>query len=271
MKVLHWTRMVLSADVPADRETLWWALPEAAFDVEQFEAKFCQLARKKDGGVSASGDAAGADAAAGGKDVAGGDRGRKASVAKREKLSVLDPKRSNAIGILISRLPPPSEIKTAIAHLDEQALGREQLEQILAQLPTAEEEEQLRGVEGQEVLWDRPEAFLRMLLSVPRVGSRLRCWSVHLSFEEKSSELEAPLACLAAACKELMESAGLRMLLSLLLAYGNHMNGGNASKGQADGFALVDGVRALANVLAASLDPSVPKTKSEVVPAWWVE
>ena len=37
--------------------------------------------------------------------------------------------------------------------------------------------------------------------------------------------------------------------------------------------ALIGGFRKLANVLAASLDPSVPKTKSEadVVPAWWIE
>ncbi|KAH8065519.1 hypothetical protein JL720_12751 [Aureococcus anophagefferens] len=36
--------------------------------------------------------------------------------------------------------------------------------------------------------------------------------------------------------------------------------------------ALISGFRKLANVLAASLDPSVPKTKSEadVVPAWWI-
>jgi hypothetical protein len=46
--------------------------------------------------------------------------------AKVQLVKVLEPKRSNAVGILISTLPPLKDIKTAIALLDEEKLTREQ-------------------------------------------------------------------------------------------------------------------------------------------------
>ena len=133
---------------------------------------------------------------------------------------MLDPKRSNAVGILISRLPSISEIRSAIAALDEAALGREQLEQVLMQMPTAEEEEALKAMDGPDVVWDKPDAFLRMLLSVPRVTSRLRSWSIQRAFEERAAEVEAPLETLRRAYEGLCESEGLRALLATLLAFG---------------------------------------------------
>ena len=161
------------------------------------------------------------------------------TAAKKEKMKVLDPKRSNAVGILISRLPEPKVIKSAIRDLDELVLEREQVDQIRMVLPSADEEEELNARDGADVVWDRPEAFLRMLLSVPRVGLRLRCWSIASAFEERAAELEAPIEALKHAFEELMGSEPLRVLLGLLLSYGNYMNGGT-NRGQADGFPITD-------------------------------
>ena len=228
MKVLHWSRLILDPDDPADRETIWWDLPEISFDVADFESKFSQ--KVKASRVAEKDD-----------DGADGSRSRSdTKPAKKEKLKILEPKRSNAVGILISRLPELKVLRTAIRDLDDHVLEREQVDQIRAQLPTSEEAEELQSRDGPDVVWDRPEAFLKMLLSIPRVGPRLRCWSVSRAFDEAADALEVSVEALDAAFAELPESKPLLELLGLLLAYGNHMNGGDKRRGQADGFPIAD-------------------------------
>lgn len=39
-------------------------------------------------------------------------------------------------------------------------------------------------------------------------------------------------------CQELLECDSLREVMGLVLAFGNYMNGGNRTRGQADGFGL---------------------------------
>lgn len=39
-------------------------------------------------------------------------------------------------------------------------------------------------------------------------------------------------------CQDLLECKRLRDILGLILAFGNYMNGGNRTRGQADGFGL---------------------------------
>lgn len=54
---------------------------------------------------------------------------QKASVeGKRQEIIVLDSKRSNAINIGLTVLPPPRTIKTAILNFDEYALNKEGIE-----------------------------------------------------------------------------------------------------------------------------------------------
>ena len=43
-------------------------------------------------------------------------------------------------------------------------------------LPTQEEMDSIAALDGPDVRWDRPEAFLKMVMAIPRIGSRLRCW-----------------------------------------------------------------------------------------------
>ncbi len=50
---------------------------------------------------------------------------------KRQEIIVLDSKRSNAINIGLTVLPPPRTIKTAILNFDEYALSKEGIEVIL--------------------------------------------------------------------------------------------------------------------------------------------
>lgn len=57
---------------------------------------------------------------------------------KRQEIIVLDSKRSNAINIGLTVLPPPRTIKTAILNFDEYALNKEGIEvAILKRTPSS--------------------------------------------------------------------------------------------------------------------------------------
>lgn len=52
---------------------------------------------------------------------------------------VLDHKRSNAVNILLKKLPPTQSIKNAIVNMDSSVLTREGIDKLLAMLPTKDE------------------------------------------------------------------------------------------------------------------------------------
>ncbi|ODM91892.1 FH1/FH2 domain-containing protein 3 [Orchesella cincta] len=58
---------------------------------------------------------------------------------KTKEITVLDPKRSNAINIGMTKLPPPRTIKAAIMKMDSTIINREGIEKLLSMLPTEEE------------------------------------------------------------------------------------------------------------------------------------
>jgi len=142
MKVLHWTRIL--CDPEKDKDTLWAQLPPLEFDIDDFESKFAQKVANTKSATAA--------------DVSSADK-------VSQLVKVLEPKRSNAVGILISTLPSLKEIKSAIALLDESKLSREQVEQIRIQLATPEEMEQIQSQDGPDVRWDKPENFLKTMMS----------------------------------------------------------------------------------------------------------
>ena len=114
-----------------------------------------------------------------------------------------------------------------------------QLEKVRANIATPEEMEELSRLDGPDVRWDKPEQFLKVIMRIPKVRVRLRCWSIKAGFTEKAEELEDPLKTVGDAIEEVRQCRALKPLLSVLLCLGNHMNGGTP-KGQADGFALED-------------------------------
>lgn len=50
------------------------------------------------------------------------------AVAKKEKINVLDSKRSNAINIALVKLPPINTIKSAVLKMDNECINREGIE-----------------------------------------------------------------------------------------------------------------------------------------------
>jgi hypothetical protein len=211
MKQLHWQRMLKDAS----KKTIWDDVQEAKIDPSLIVASFAAkvIAKKKpktdDGGSAAS--------------------------KKPKVVTVLDMKRSSAIGIMLSKLPSPSVVRDGIQALNTTLVDREALDAIILNLPTPEEFTKVKDAAGPGVPLDKPEKFVLALAAVPRLGPRLRSWAFTLDYPSMREALATDLDNVEQACAALTGSASLRTVLGVILAYGNYLNGGTA-KGQADGF-----------------------------------
>ncbi|XP_041843224.1 FH1/FH2 domain-containing protein 3 isoform X5 [Melanotaenia boesemani] len=156
---------------------------------------------------------------------------KKAAVdGKRQEIIVLDSKRSNAINIGLTVLPPPRTIKTAILNFDEYALNKEGIEKILTMIPTEEEKQRIQ--EAQLVNPDIPlgsaEQFLLTLSSITELSARLQLWAFKMDYELIEKEVAEPLQDLKEGMDQLEKNKTLRYVLTTLLAIGNFLNGSNA-------------------------------------------
>ncbi|XP_037120665.1 FH1/FH2 domain-containing protein 3-like isoform X4 [Syngnathus acus] len=149
---------------------------------------------------------------------------------KRQEIIVLDSKRSNAINIGLTVLPPPRTIKTAILNFDEYALNKEGIEKILTMIPTEEEKQKIQ--EAQLANPDTPlgsaEQFLLTLSSISELSARLQLWAFKMDYEATEKEVAEPLQDLKEGMEQLEKNKTLRYILSTLLAIGNFLNGTNA-------------------------------------------
>ncbi|CAG12024.1 unnamed protein product, partial [Tetraodon nigroviridis] len=152
---------------------------------------------------------------------------KKATVdGKRQEIIVLDSKRSNAINIGLTVLPPPRTIKTAILNFDEYALNKEGIEKILTMIPTEEEKQRIQ--EAQLVNPDVPlgsaEQFLLTLSSITELSARLQLWAFKMDYELTEKEVAEPLQDLKEGMDQLEKNKTLRYILTTLLAIGNFLN-----------------------------------------------
>ncbi|XP_061444102.1 FH1/FH2 domain-containing protein 3 isoform X12 [Rhineura floridana] len=149
---------------------------------------------------------------------------------KRQEIIVLDSKRSNAINIGLTVLPPPRTIKIAILNFDEYALNKEGIEKILTMIPTEEEKQKIQ--EAQLANPDTPlgsaEQFLLTLSSITELSPRLQLWAFKMDYELVEKEVAEPLLDLKEGMDQLENNKTLGFILSTLLAIGNFLNGTNA-------------------------------------------
>ncbi|XP_012870394.1 PREDICTED: FH1/FH2 domain-containing protein 3 isoform X2 [Dipodomys ordii] len=149
---------------------------------------------------------------------------------KRQEIIVLDSKRSNAINIGLTVLPPPRTIKIAILNFDEYALNKEGIEKILTMIPTEEEKQKIQEAQlaNPEVPLGSAEQFLLMLSSISELSARLQLWAFKMDYETTEKEVAEPLLDLKEGIDQLEHNQTLGYILSTLLAIGNFLNGTNA-------------------------------------------
>ncbi|CAG9824324.1 unnamed protein product [Phaedon cochleariae] len=164
---------------------------------------------------------------------------------KNKEIIVLDPKRSNAINIGMTKLPPPRSIKTAILKMDATIMNREGIEKLLTMLPTEEERSKIQ--EAQAANPDLPlgsaEQFLLTLASISELPARLKLWAFKLDFENSEREIAEPLMDLKQGIELLRVNKTFRAILSTLLSIGNFLNGNEVKGFQIEYLAKVPEVK----------------------------
>ncbi|KAF2976201.1 hypothetical protein EK904_006173 [Melospiza melodia maxima] len=151
----------------------------------------------------------------------------KKAIDGKKVVVVLDPKRSNAINIGLTVLPPVHIIKTAVLNFDEFAVSKEGIEKILTMVPTEEEKQKIQEAQlaNPDVPLGSAEQFLLSLSSISDLTARLQLWAFKLDYESLEQEIAEPLFDLKVGMEQLARNHTFKCILATLLAMGNFLNG----------------------------------------------
>ncbi|XP_066282778.1 formin-like isoform X3 [Branchiostoma lanceolatum] len=228
MKPLYWNRIQLHKDKAVlqvqfgtpDIKTLWDKLEEPSFDKDEFEELFAKPQNTP-------------------KRKPLSDTYKKPKAKKVAKL--LDSKRSQQVGILMSSLHAEmADIENAVLNMDTTHLDLENLNALYEIRPQSEELDKIKQhqVAKADTPLDKPEQFLFELSNIPSFGDRVFCFTFQAQFQECILTIRQRLDNFKNVCKAMEVNANVQTVLGLVLAFGNYMNGGNRTRGQADGFQL---------------------------------
>ncbi|XP_040823913.1 formin-2 isoform X3 [Ochotona curzoniae] len=165
--------------------------------------------------------------------------------AVQQVVKLLSNKRSQAVGILMSSLHlDMKDIQHAVVNLDNSVVDLETLQALYENRAQSDELEKIekhgrssKDKENAKSL-DKPEQFLYELSLIPNFSERVFCILFQSTFSESICTIRRKLELLQKLCETLKNGPGVMQVLGLVLAFGNYMNGGNKTRGQADGFGL---------------------------------
>lgn len=222
MKPLYWNRIQIQDN---NNNTLWGSLEEPnIINTNEFEDLFSKATLQPK------------------KKPLSDTFEKKAKTKKIIKL--LDGKRSQAVGILISSLHlEMKDIQQAVLTVDNSVVDLETIEALYENRATPDEMIKITkhyetSKEEEVKLLDKPEQFLYELSQISDFAGRARCIIFQSVFLDTIASIRRKVDVILNLCKELLECESLREILGLVLAFGNYMNGGNRTRGQADGFGL---------------------------------
>ncbi|XP_036774341.2 formin-2 isoform X2 [Manis pentadactyla] len=163
----------------------------------------------------------------------------------KQVVKLLSNKRSQAVGILMSSLHlDMKDIQHAVVNLDNSVVDLETLQALYENRAQSDELEKIekhgrssKDKENAKSL-DKPEQFLYELSLIPNFSERVFCILFQSTFSESICSIRRKLELLQKLCETLKNGPGVMQILGLVLAFGNYMNGGNKTRGQADGFGL---------------------------------
>ncbi|GFU28300.1 formin-2 [Nephila pilipes] len=223
MKPLYWTRIQVQdppAEIPETKTCLWQKLEEAVpSDLDEFTELFSRQTRERK---------------AASKTKTKKDK-------SKEVAKLLDQKRSQNVGILISSLRIEiADVENAVYNFDTSTLDLDALQALYEIRPTPEELQLIKNHLDlkNDIPLDKPEQFLYDLAQIPEYADRVSCIMFQAAFTETIASIENRLNNLKMTCDFLMSDADIQKVFGIILAFGNYMNGGNRNRGQADGFGL---------------------------------
>ncbi|XP_031408032.1 LOW QUALITY PROTEIN: formin-2-like [Meleagris gallopavo] len=224
MKPLYWTRIQLHSKRDSSASLVWEKIEEPSIDYHEFEELFSKTAVKE----------------------------RKKPISDtitktktKQVVKLLSNKRSQAVGILMSSLHlDMRDIQHAVVNLDNSVVDLETLQALYENRAQSDELEKIekhskasKEKENAKSL-DKPEQFLYELSLIPNFSERVFCILFQSTFSESICSIHRKLELLQKLCETLKNGSGVMQVLGLVLAFGNYMNGGNRTRGQADGFGL---------------------------------
>uniref|UniRef100_A0A0E0LT98 Formin-like protein n=2 Tax=Oryza punctata TaxID=4537 RepID=A0A0E0LT98_ORYPU len=164
--------------------------------------------------------------------------GSRASGSKPEKIHLIDLRRANNCGIMLTKVKMPlPDLMSAILTLDDTVLDADQVENLIKFTPTKEEAELLKGYKGDKQVLGECEQFFMELMKLPRVDSKLRVFLFKIQFPSQVSDLKRSLNIVNSSAEEIRGSAKLKRIMQTILSLGNALNQGTA-RGSAVGFRL---------------------------------
>nr|XP_057917740.1 formin-2 [Doryrhamphus excisus] len=224
MKPLYWTRIQLHTKKEISSASVWETIEEPDVDFEEFVELFSKTAVKE-------------------KKQPLSDTITKSKA--KQVVKLLNNKRSQAVGILMSSLHlDMKDIQHAILNLDNTIVDLETLQALYENRALPEEldkiEKHMKSTKDKENAkpLDKPEQFLYQLSLIANFSGRVFCILFQSSFCECMSSIMKKLDTLLRVCQVLQDNDKVKQILGLVLAFGNFMNGGNRTRGQADGFSL---------------------------------
>ncbi|KAG1952269.1 formin-1 isoform X2 [Pimephales promelas] len=222
MKPLYWNRIQIQDN---NNNTLWSSLEEPnIINAKEFEDLFSKatLQAKK-------------------KPLS--DTYEKKNKAKKI-IKLLDGKRSQTVGILISSLHlEMKDIQHAVLTVDHSVVDLETIEALYENRAQPDELAKIRkhyetSKEEEVKLLDKPEQFLYELSQIPDFAGRAHCIIFRTVFVDSMSSVHRKVETISTVCKVFLEYDSVKDVIGVILAFGNYMNGGNRTRGQADGFGL---------------------------------
>jgi hypothetical protein len=156
---------------------------------------------------------------------------------------VLDIKRSNALGILLSKLGNFSDVITGILSFNDSAVPKNLRDALLNAWPTQEDislvlsyTEDARKTDASAVeKLDKPERFVYEASERTDAEPMLRIWCLRDSVVEIGNSIAHQCSTVKKVCSALIRSEALKSFLAVVLTLGNTMNHGS-SVGNAFGF-----------------------------------
>ncbi|KAK7066965.1 Fmn2p [Halocaridina rubra] len=161
--------------------------------------------------------------------------------AKIKVAKVLDSKRSQNVGIFItSQHLDIADVENAVYNFDTSVLDQEVLQQVYEVQGTEGEINVIRAQQeaAPDIPLDKPEQFLLDLSKINEFSERTACFMFQATFAEDLGLIHGRVNMMQTTIELLMTSDRLKKIFGLILAVGNYMNGGNRTRGQADGFGL---------------------------------
>ncbi|XP_074502329.1 uncharacterized protein fmn2a [Sebastes fasciatus] len=223
MKPLYWTRIQLNDKKPIGA-LVWDTIEEPSVNFEEFVELFSKSAVKE-------------------KKKPISDTISKSKA--KQVVKLLSNKRSQAVGILMSSIHlDMKDIQNAVLNMDNTVVDLETLQALYENRAQNDEmdgiKKHIKSSEDKKDAkpLDKPEQFLFQLSQIPNFSERVFCILFQSTFHECILSILRKIEILQRVCKTLQDGKCVLQVLGLVLAFGNFMNGGNRTRGQADGFTL---------------------------------